>query len=52
MKNNTFNVKNYSYLQKSEPHFLKSCAEKQTEAAKYEFSRQYHITVWSGGWMW
>jgi hypothetical protein len=24
-----------------------SFAEKQTEAAKYELSRQYHTTVWS-----
>jgi len=48
MKANICNVKNCSYLQKSEPHFLKSHAEKQTEGAKYELSRQYHITVWSG----
>ena len=43
-----FNVQNCSYLQKSEPHFSMSHAEKQTEAAKYELSRRYHITVWSG----
>jgi len=29
-----------------------SRAGKQAEAAKYELSRQYHIIVWSGGWMW
>jgi hypothetical protein len=52
MKDNIFNVQNCSFLQKSEPYFSMSCAEKQTEAAKYELSRQYHITLWSGGWMW
>jgi len=37
----------WSYLQKSEPHFSMSHAEKQTEAANYELSRvPHHCLEW------
>jgi hypothetical protein len=52
MKDNILMYKTVHIYKNQSLIFQCHVQKKQTEAAKYQLTRQCHITVWKSGWKW